>query len=133
MHLVALPLVLIATTAAGCGSAASERDDAAAVVERLYAALEQRDGGAACEQLSERTFLELESRSGLRCREVITQLDLAGGDVEKAEVVMTNAKVDLTGGESAFLSRGPEGWRVSAIGCKPPARSDDPYSCEVEA
>jgi hypothetical protein len=133
VHRVALPLVLIMAVLGGCASATSERDEAAAVVERFYTAVEQQDGAAACAQLSTATLLALESQSGLRCREVVTRLDLAGGEVAKTEIFVTNAKVDLSSDESAFLSRGPEGWRLSAVGCKPPARQDDPYACEAEA
>ena len=133
MHRVAVPLALLAAALAGCASAPSERDEAAAVVERFYTAVEQQDGATACEQLSTGTLLALESQSDLRCREVVTRLDLAGGEVERTEIFVTNAKVDMTTDEAAFLSRGPEGWRLSAIGCKPPVREDDPYACEAEA
>lgn len=130
---VALALVLTAALA-GCSAATAERDDAAAVVERFYAAVEQDDGAGACAQLATATLLSLESQSGLPCREVVTQLELAGGGVERTEIAVTAAKVDLTSEEAAFLSRGPEGWRLSAVGCKPPARpDDDPFTCEAEA
>ena len=48
---------------------------------------------------------------------------------------MTNAKADLSGGESAFLSREPDGWRLTAIGCKAETRKprDRPFDCELEA
>ena len=129
---VALALVVVAALA-GCSAATSERDDAAAAVERFYAAVEQGDGAGACEQLSTATFLQLEAQSGLRCREVVTRLDLAGGEVAVTEIAATAAMVQLTSNEAAFLSRGLEGWRLSAVGCKPPARSEDPYSCEAQA
>ena len=133
MPRVALPLVLCAALA-GCSSATSEREDAAAVVERFYAAVEQDDGSTACEQLATATVLALESQSGRRCREVVTRLDLAGGEVEQTEIAVTAAKVDLSSEEAAFLSRGPEGWRLSAIGCKPSTEpTDQPFGCEAEA
>lgn len=132
MPRVALPLVLCAVLS-GCSSATSEREDPAAVVERFYAAVERDDGAAACEQLATATQLALESQSDEPCREVVTRLDLAGGDVARAEISVTAAKVDLSTEEAAFLSRGPEGWRLSAIGCKAPVRQDDPFACEVEA
>ena len=130
---VALALIAVAALS-GCSAATAERDDAAAVVERFYAAVEKDDGAGACAALATATRLSLESQSGLPCREVVTQLDLAGGDVARTEIAVTAAKVDLTSDEAAFLSRGPEGWRVSAVGCKPPVRlDDDPYTCEAEA
>ncbi len=51
------------------------------------------------------------------------------------EVFITNAKVDLSGGESAFLSREDDGWKLSAIACKPEKGkpADRPFECEVES
>jgi len=51
------------------------------------------------------------------------------------EVFATNAKVDLSSGESAYLSPEPAGWKLSAIGCKPEEGKprDRPLDCEVEA
>jgi hypothetical protein len=47
-------------------------------------------------------------------------------------VEITSAYVRLTGGSADFLDEGPEGWRISAAGCKPGTSSDHPYQCEVE-
>jgi hypothetical protein len=43
--------------------------------------------------------------------------------------------VDLTSGQSMFLSRTELGWRLSAVGCEPQAGkpADRPYDCELEA
>lgn len=118
---------------AGCSAATSERGDAAGVVARFYAAVEHDDGAGACAQLATPTVLAIESQSGRRCREAVTRLDLAGGDVVETQIFVTAAKVDLTSEEAAFLSRGPQGWRLSAVGCKAPARQDDPCACQAEA
>jgi hypothetical protein len=50
-------------------------------------------------------------------------------------VFVTNAKVELTGGDSAFLNREPAGWRLTAVGCKAEQGDpkDTPLDCEVEA
>jgi hypothetical protein len=48
---------------------------------------------------------------------------------------MLNAMVELSSGETAFLDQGEEGWRLSAIGCKPEGGkpADRPYDCELES
>ena len=39
------------------------------------------------------------------------------------------------GGESAFLSEGTDGWKLSAVGCKPEKGRphNRPYECEAES
>lgn len=70
---------LLALAAAGCG--ASEREaDAATVAERFYAALEQRDGEAACAELSEETASKLEQQEEAPCEEAVLALEPAGDD-----------------------------------------------------
>ena len=53
----------------------------------------------------------------------------------RAEVFVTNARVEVAGGESAYLGREPTGWKLTAVGCKPadgkPAAR--PLECEVES
>jgi hypothetical protein len=62
-------------------------------------------------------------------------LDLGGGTIAGMQVSITGARVELRGGVSAFLDRGPDGWRISAVGCRaqdgPP--TERPMDCEAEA
>jgi hypothetical protein len=120
---------------AGCGMSGEARDSRA-VVERFYDAVRHDDGSAACAQLSAPALQALESQSGQSCESAVTRLDYEGGAVERAQVFITSARVDLRGGESAFLDREPGvGWRISAVACKaedgPP--NERPMDCEVEA
>jgi hypothetical protein len=119
---------------AGCGTS-DDRTAARGVVERFYEAVRAQDGGAACAQLSEATRAAVESQSGQACAEAITRLDYAGGAIERAEVYLTSARVRVRGGESAYLDRGPGGWRISAVACKAQDGLPDrhPMDCEVEA
>ena len=50
------------------------------------------------------------------------------GAVQRVEVWGDTAQVHLAG-DTVFLLRFPDGWRVSAAGCTP--RGDAPYRCEV--
>ena len=129
-----LLLALAALLAGGCGTS-DDRDEARAVVERFYAAVRDDDGDAACEQLGESLLEQVEAQTEQSCPDVVTRLEYDGGEIVAAEVYITNAKVDLRSGESAFLSREPDGWKLSAIGCKAEKGkpADRPFECEVES
>jgi hypothetical protein len=131
---VLLCALLAALAWGGCGTS-DDREQARGVVQRFYHAIEEGRGGDACRDLSAAAVSQLESQSGQPCARAITRLQLQGGDVSGAQVFITNAKVDLAGGQSAFLSREPTGWKLTAIGCKAEHAKprDRPLECEVEA
>src|SRR5215210_6079671 len=108
--------LVLALAVVGCGRG-GDREQVRSVVTSFYEAIRQDDGGGACGQLAKPTAEQLESQSGQACADVITRLDYDGAGVVEAHLYVTNAKVDLRGGESAFLSLEPEGWRLSAVGC----------------
>jgi hypothetical protein len=128
----AIALAALAGVAAGgCGTAERERD-VATVVERFHTALEQEDGAAACEELSEEAQTGLEGLLKRPCEEAILTLELPkGGRPVKARVYETSAAVDLAEGGTDFLDEGSQGWTISAAGCEPTA-PDQPYRCELE-
>jgi hypothetical protein len=127
-------LLVLALALAACGQS-GDRAAARSVTEAFLAAYEAGDGADACAQLSSDTRTAVESQEQAACARAVTALDLDGGAVARVEVYVTNAKVDLTTGESAFLSEESDGWRLSALGCRPndgkPA--DRPFECELEA
>ncbi|MFL5843998.1 MAG: hypothetical protein ACJ762_04825 [Solirubrobacteraceae bacterium] len=116
----------------GCGTS-DDRRQARAAVERFYDAVRHDRGADACAELSLEAADQLESQTGQQCGEVVTRLDYEGGAVVRTQVFATNAKVDLRSGESAFLSRESDGWRLSAIACDAKEKPRDrPFDCEVE-
>jgi hypothetical protein len=122
---------LACVTAAGCGTGDRERD-AAAVAERLSAALERDDGAAACEELSAAAVSAVEQQESAPCADAILRLDLPRGAVAgKSRVYLRSASVELAGGGATFLNEGPAGWKVSAAGCTPTGPGQ-PYECELE-
>jgi hypothetical protein len=131
---VALTAILAAGLLAGCGTA-DDAQQARTVVARFYDAIRHDRGPEACAQLSADTAKQLESQTGQSCRAVVTRLSYEGGAITATAVFITNAKVDLDSGESAFLSREAQGWRLSAVGCKPTEGKprDRPLDCEVQA
>lgn len=126
--------VLVAAAAgAGCGTS-EDRSQAAEVVASFYRAVAAEDGRAACATLTPATAQQIASDEQEPCRKAVTDLEVHGGRIDATEVYVTNAKVDLTSGESAFLSRQHDGWRISALGCKPSGKpADQPFDCEVES
>ena len=127
----ALPLLVIAVLWAGCGSS-DRADDASAVAKRFQTALDERDGEAACMELSEDTASRLEQQQQRPCEEAILDLELpSGGSPTEADVYVTSAAVGVTAGGTLFLDEAPGGWEVSAAGCRPSA-PDLPYDCELE-
>ncbi|HEX8085034.1 MAG TPA: hypothetical protein VF529_12155 [Solirubrobacteraceae bacterium] len=134
MHRLGPVLLALALIAGGCGTA-DDRDQVDATVERFYDAVRQDDGEAACAELGESLLEQVESQTEQSCRGVVTRLEYEGGEIVATEVYVTNAKVDLRSGESAFLSRERDGWKLSAIGCKAEKGkpADRPFECEVES
>ena len=127
----ALPLLIVIAVCVGCGNS-ERRADATAVGQHFQAALDDRDGEAACAQLSEETAAKLEQQEQRPCEEAILEVKLpSGGSVTKADVYVTSAAVGVTAGGTLFLDEAPGGWEISAAGCRPTAPKL-PYDCEVE-
>lgn len=130
----AFAVALVLATVAGCARD-DDREAVQTVTDRFHAAFEADDGAAACAQLSTDTREALESQEQEPCPEAIGSLQIDGGELSRIQVYVTNAKADLTSGESAFLSHTKDGWRLSAVGCQPVGGkpADRPYDCELEA
>jgi hypothetical protein len=130
---ITIVLVVLALVAGGCGRA-DDRATVGTVTDTFFSALGSGDSDKACEQLSPDTRTQLESEEKSDCRDAVTKLELEPGSVVKVEVDVQSAAVELSSGETAFLDQLQEGWRLSAVGCKPysGARADGPYDCELE-
>ena len=128
-----VPLAL--TLLAGSCGTSDDRHESELVVARFYEAVDADDGAAACRELGESLLEQVESQTQRSCPEAITGFEYEPAPVEGVEVYITNAKVDLRSGESAFLGREPDGWRLSAIGCRAEKGkpADRPFECEAEA
>jgi len=128
-----LAAAAVALATAGCGQS-DDRDTVRATTQRFLAAYSADQGDTACGQLSEDTVTEVESQEKKPCAEAIGEVELQEGPIRRVEVTVTNAKVDLTGGESVFLSEESDGWRISAVGCKPQGDpKNSPMDCELQA
>ena len=119
----------LCTAAAGCGSGSGERD-AQRAAEKLYTAVAEEHGRAACATLTPAAAHALEQQEGESCARAVTSLALSGSRASRVRVYETSAAVSFEGGETAFLDHTDEGWRVSAAGCKP--MGHEPADCELE-
>jgi hypothetical protein len=113
----------------GCTSDLAQREAAAAAMQFVQATPVQ-----ACQLLAPDTLEELSDDAGTSCAVAMAQLNLPRrGAIQTVEVAGESAQVKLED-QVIFLARFPEGWRVTAAGCR---RTDaDPsnsYDCEVES
>jgi hypothetical protein len=126
---VALTL-LLAAMASGCGTDSSAAH-ARHAVRVFYAALQRHDGAAACQVLSDDTRSSLETSEKKPCKEAVFSLGLSPSRVVAVRVYVTSAQAVVSGGEAVFLDQNPDGWKISALGCKP--QHEQPYDCQLEA
>jgi hypothetical protein len=127
--LALLAAVALATT--GCGQSTNGAT-VRSTTTRFLAAYSAHQGDTACAALSTDTRMALESQEKKPCREAIGQIQLKPGPARHVDVELSNAKVDLAGGESLFLSEESDGWKIAAIGCKPQGDpTNSPMDCEL--
>jgi hypothetical protein len=129
----ALPAMLALLMLAGCGQS-DDRATVRSTTQRFLAAVAAKQGAVACGVLASDTRKALESEESKPCPQAIDSVAVSGGPVQHVQVAITNAKVDLAGGESFFLSEEKSGWRISALGCRATATpTKTPFDCELEA
>jgi hypothetical protein len=127
----ALPLAVAVLALAGCGRS-SDRADVRSVAESFYAAVDGHEGARACTWLSPDARQALEQDQSEPCSRAVEQLELSGNRARRVEVYSTNAAVALRGGDVVYLEETPQGWRISAAGCRAPAYAR-PATCELQS
>ncbi len=120
-------VVSSASALTACGSTTDS--EAAEVADEFHAALVDREWSAACAMLAPATRSELKQSSGKACAKAIVAERLpTPTNPESTDVFDTAAAVQYPG-ETVFLTRFDDGWKVIAAGCKP--RSPHPYDCTI--
>lgn len=114
----------------GCGLG-PDKDGPVRAARAFYAELDGGNGDGACAQLAPETRHKLEESEGEDCAEAVTSLDLSGTTVRAVELFGHGARIVLDR-DTAFLGRFPDGWRVTAAGCKERGKGL-PYDCQVES
>jgi hypothetical protein len=127
-----LMLVVVGLVAlSGCGTGA-DRAQVRAVTMRFFSALDAHHGADACIQLSPALQTTItQEQSVRRCASAVVKVKARRSPIVVVRVYATSARVDLTGGESVFLSATRDGWRIVALGCRP--RSSGPFECEEQS
>lgn len=92
-----------------------------------HAAVTGGDGERACQLLTEKAGRSTES-FGQRCAEQIVQLRGDPSPAQHVEVWSNSAQVRFSG-DTIFLVKFPDGWKIRGAGCKP--RTELPYDCKV--
>jgi hypothetical protein len=107
-------------------------------VEQVVLAFTRPDADAAsrCALLAPATLAAFEQDESTGCPQAIGRLELTGGPVRSTAIWGDNAQVRLgadggSTGDTVFLTRTDQGWRVTAAGCQP--QGDAPYRCRLEA
>ncbi|MFE6359257.1 hypothetical protein ACFVP3_04490 [Streptomyces sp. NPDC057806] len=123
-------LCVLGLALSGCVGDSERAAGASAAATAFERLLSAEDGTGLCAALAPETRSEVEQSEHKECAEAITAQDLPeGGDVRSAEVYGRQARVVLEG-DTLFLSRFPDGWKIVAAGCTP--RPERPYDCVVE-
>ena len=108
--------IALVAGAAGCSSAAQPAVET--VAGQFASAVARHDGEAACALLTDDARRDTET-FGRSCAAQLADLPDPGA-VQQVEVWSDAAQVRLAG-DTVFLLRFPDGWRVSAAGCAPRA------------
>lgn len=121
---------LLAAVLAGCG-ADVERAEAGRAADAFTRA-EAGDPSAACGRLAPRT-LETVEEDGDPCPQALAQAGLPpAGERRGVSVAGHSAQVRYTG-DTVFLARFDDGWRVTAAGCEHTSTDEAvPYDCAVD-
>jgi hypothetical protein len=123
---MALVVLTLALTTVGC---AVDTASPARAAHRFHAALSAHQEEAACAMLARKTADKLPD-PGQSCADALRELRLGpGGQVTSVAVWGEDAQVRLAG-DTLFLHRFSDGWRIRAAGCEP--MGDLPYDCEVD-
>ena len=122
--------VLAATVVltAGCGASA-EKASVGRATTAFFAAIAAQQDDRACADLVRQAAQAL-ATSDSSCAEQIGKLKLAGGTIRAVRVWGERAQV-LLSGDTVFLTRVPQGWKVTAAGCRRQVKG--PYDCDVAA
>jgi hypothetical protein len=98
-------------------------------VEQVASAFAGADPLARCQMLAPATVSALEGRWAESCVKAMSQLSLPKGAVVSSTVSGDRAQVRLVG-DTVFLTRTSDGWKVTAAGCR--SRGDARYACRLE-
>jgi hypothetical protein len=112
----------------GCANS-TEEANARRATTAFFAAVSAHQDDRACADLAPQAAQGL-ATSDSSCAKQIGKLKLAGGTIRAVRVWGQRAQV-LLSGDTVFLTRVRQGWKVTAAGCR--RHANGPYDCDVEA
>jgi hypothetical protein len=122
-------LAALATLASCAGQGSVEAQPAGDAARRFVTA-QVDDVASACALLAPKTLQEVQTEGA--CPSVLADsAPSAAPRLESVEVYGTNAMARFDG-DTVFLARFREGWRVTAARCRPDG-AKRPYQCEIQA
>ena len=124
--LAAVTVVLVGI--AGCGKSAGDASARRATTE-FFTATAAHQNQRACADLAPQAAQGL-ATSDSGCAKQIGELKLAGGTIRTVRIWGDRAQVVLSG-DTVFLVHLPQGWKITAAGCR--RQPKGPYDCDVEA
>lgn len=113
---------------AGCGNS-SEVGAVQDVAARFESAVAARDSSTACALLAPEAVRRVNSLRQEGCAQALPTLPVPASTPTGTQVWGDTAQV-RTSGDTLFLRRFPDGWRVIGAGCRP--RGEQPYECTVD-
>jgi len=126
---MSITAALLAAAALLSGCSSGNEDAATHTAERLHATLQEEDGAAACDLLSDEVQERL-AESGDSCETAVMEAGIPDtGRVVEVKVYGTAAQVRYDD-DVVFLGDFQDGWKVTAAGCSPKAGA--PYDCQVQ-
>jgi hypothetical protein len=105
-------------------------DEAAQVADSFDRAAVS-DAAKACDLLAPRTREEVEKSAQQPCAGALGGDDLPDPSPLRSVDVYGHDAIVRFDNDTVFLARFPEGWRVTAAGCRAGPSDDKPYDCDV--
>jgi hypothetical protein len=105
--------------------------DQAAQVADSFEQIAPNDAAKACELLAPRTHDEVEKAAKKSCAEALPDEDLPDPSPLTSVDVFGHDAIARFGNDTVFLARFPEGWRITAAGCRPGPSEAKPYDCDI--
>jgi hypothetical protein len=128
---VGLSLVLAAGLAVATGCTGPGADQAAQVADSFQRIVGD-DPARACDLLAPGTRDEVEKSADKECSEALGDAELPDpSPLQSVDVYGKDAIVHFAN-DTIFLARYPDGWRVTAAGCRPGPNDEKPYDCDVK-
>jgi hypothetical protein len=124
------PVCVVAAVFAvgGCGGS-SDTVPASDAAGKFVSALAVNNSATACSLLAPQAVRRIVVLRPEGCPEALPTLGLPADRPDKVEVWSDTAQIK-TKGDTLFLRKFPEGWRIVGAGCVP--HGEEPYECKVD-